>query len=96
MFGMSNDWFFGTDAGGIPLFDAGGAPIDGDVTSQVGIYDAGTELDEELAIGPNTGPQQPAADTGRVDPVAQVRALSVIDYPRSASAHVRVTIQPME
>lgn len=96
MFGMSNDWFFGTEAAGIPLFDAADAPVHGDVTSQIGIYDAGTELDEELAIGPNTGPQQPAPDTGRVDPVAQVRSLSVIDYPRSASAHVRVTIEPME
>jgi hypothetical protein len=96
MFGMSNDWFFGTESAGISLFDAAGAPVYGDVTSQIAIYDAGTELDEELAIGPNTGPQQPAPDTGRVDPVAQVRPLSVIDYPRSAAAHVRVTLQPIE
>ncbi len=96
MFGMSNDWFFGTDPAGLPLFDAVGVPVSGDVTSLIGIYDAGTELDEELAIGPNTGPQQPAPDTGRVDPVAQVRPLSVLDYPRSAAAHLRVTIQPME
>jgi hypothetical protein len=96
MFGMSNDWFFGTDGAGLALFDAAGMPIQGDVTSQIGLYDAGTELDEELAIGPNTGPQQPAPDTGRIDPIAQVRPLSVLDYPRTAAAHIRVTIQPME
>lgn len=96
MFGMSNDWFFGTEPGGLPLFDAAGAPISGDVTSQITIYDAGTELDEELAIGPNTGPQQPAPDTGRLDPVAQVRPLGAVDYPRSAAAHLRVTVEPME
>lgn len=95
MFGMSNDWFFGTPAAGIALFDADGAPIAGDVTSQVMIYDAGTELDQELAIGPDTGPQQAGPDTGRPDPVAQVRALGAGDYARPASAHMRVTVEPL-
>ncbi|HEU5057129.1 MAG TPA: spondin domain-containing protein [Kofleriaceae bacterium] len=95
MFGMSNDWFFGTPAGGIELFDADGMPIAGDVTEQIAIYDAGTELDQELAIGADTGPQQAAPNTGRPDPVAQVRLLGAGDYPRPASAHMRVTVEPL-
>jgi len=59
------------------------------------IYDAGTELDQELAIGADTGPQQAGPDTGRPDPVAQVRALGASDYGRPASAHMRVTVEPL-
>ena len=95
MFGMSNDWFFGTPAGGIELFDADGAPLAGDVTDEIMIYDAGTELDQELAIGADTGPQQAGPNTGRADPVAQVRALGAGDYARPASAHMRVTVEPL-
>jgi len=95
MFGWSNDWFFGTPASGIELFADDGLPIAGDITDQVMIYDAGTELDQELAIGADTGPQQAGPDTGRPDPVAQVRALGASDYGRPASAHMRVTVEPL-
>jgi len=95
MFGMSNDWFFGTPAGGIELFDTDGMPVARDVTEEIMIYDAGTELDQEIAIGPDTGPQQAGPDTGRADPVAQVRALGALDYARPASAHMRVTVEPL-
>ncbi len=91
MFGMSDDWFFASEPDGIALFDDAGNSISGEVTEQVGIYDAGTELDEELAIGPDTGPQQPAPDTGAADPVHQVRVAS---YSVPASAHLRVTLTP--
>jgi hypothetical protein len=93
MFGMSNDWFFATDPDGIELFTPGGEPMSGDVTHMVGIYDAGTELDEELAIGASTGPQQPMADSGAADPIRQVRAVGS-RYPFPASAHLRVTLTP--
>jgi hypothetical protein len=94
MFGMSDDWFFGTEPEGIALFDEAGNPVNGDVSDHVGIYDAGTELDEQLAIGPDTGPQQPAPNTGAADPVAQVRAVSAARYGQPASAHLRVTLTP--
>jgi hypothetical protein len=96
MFGMSNDWFFGTPAGGIPLVAADGTPTAGDVTSQIAIYDAGSELDQELAIGSDTAPQQSGPDVGAPDPVAQVRALTALDYPATASSHLRVTITPAQ
>jgi hypothetical protein len=91
---MSDDWFFGTEPEGIALFDEAGNPVNGDVSDHVGIYDAGTELDEQLAIGPDTGPQQPAPNTGAADPVAQVRAVSAARYGQPASAHLRVTLTP--
>ncbi len=94
MFGMSDDWFFATTPGGIALFDAWDMPVSGDVSEQLAIYDAGTEVDEELSIGPDTGPQQPAPDTGAADPVHQVREVAPAAYGRPASAHLRVTLTP--
>lgn len=91
MFGMSNDWFFATVPSGIPLFDADGMAMKGDVTDLIGIYDAGSELDQEIAIGPDTGPQQSAPNTGAADPIHQVREAA---YTVPASAHVRVTLTP--
>jgi hypothetical protein len=93
MFGMSDDWFFGTAPDGIALFDDQGNPVTGEVTEQVGIYDAGTEVDEEPAIGADTGPQQAAPDQGASDPVRQVREAA---YTVPASAHLRVTLTPQK
>jgi hypothetical protein len=94
MFGMSDDWFFASPSDGIPLFDADGTPLTADVTGLISIYDAGTEVDELLAIGPDTGPQQSAPDQGQVDPVAQVREVPASSYAHPASAHLRVTLAP--
>lgn len=91
MYGMSNDWFFATPSDGIELFD-GEAPA-GDVTGDVAIYDIGSEIDQEIAIGAFTAPQQPAPDTGPADPAAQVR---LADYPVAPSSHLRVTVDLAE
>jgi len=64
MLAATNDLFFGPDGGGIALYDANGAPISGDVTAQVHLWDAGTEVNEEPAVGPNTVGKQAAANTG--------------------------------
>jgi hypothetical protein len=93
MFGMSNDWFFATAPEGIALFDEQGNPVWGEMTELVGIYDAGTEVDEEPAIGADTGPQQAAPDQGPSDPVHQVREAA---YSVPASAHLRVTLEPQK
>jgi hypothetical protein len=83
MFGMSNDWFFATAPDGVPL-------TDGDV--QVGLYNAGTEIDQELAIGTFTAPQQPAPNTGPLDASSTVRMVTASEYARSANDHLRVTL----
>jgi hypothetical protein len=95
MFGMSNDWFFATPPGGLPLFGAGDMPMSGDVTSMISLYNAGTELDEEPGIGPDTGPQQLMPGQGPLDPITQVRKVTAMEYGRPASAHLRVTLTPM-
>ena len=64
MFGQSNDWFYAPGPNGIALFDAKGAPVSGDITDQLYLWDAGTEKDEEIGIGPNQGPRQKGPNTG--------------------------------
>jgi hypothetical protein len=76
MFGESNDWFFAPAGGGIPLYDAAGGPISGDVTAYVLLWDAGSEIDQEPAVGEATGPQQPSADFGARDPNQRVRRVT--------------------
>ncbi len=76
MFGQSNDWFFAPAADGIALYDEG-TPISGDVTDQVLLWDAGTEVNEEPAVGPHTGPRQSTSTDGpgAPDPDANVRVV---------------------
>lgn len=94
MFGMGNDWFFATRPEGIALFHADGTPRSGDVTGALALYDAGTELDQEPAIGADTGPQQSGPNTGAADPVNQVREVPAGVHGFPASAHLRVTLAP--
>lgn len=94
MFGMSNDWFFATQPEGIPLFFED-SPREGDMTPDVLLYDLGTEADEELDIGPNTAPQQPAPNTGRPDRIAEVREVTLERYGVPEVLHIRVTLTPL-
>ena len=64
MFGQSNDWFYAPDSNGIALFDNKGNPFSGDVTDKMILWNAGTEVDEEIGIGPNQGPRQKGPNTG--------------------------------
>lgn len=64
MFGQSNDWFYAPASKGIALFDAKGNPVNGDITEKFILWDAGTEKDEEIGIGPNQGPRQKGPNTG--------------------------------
>ena len=64
MFGQSNDWFYSPDANGIALFDTRGMPATGDITNKFVLWNAGTEVDEEIGIGPNQGPRQKGPNTG--------------------------------
>jgi hypothetical protein len=67
-----------------------------DSTAEVVLYDAGTEMDQEIAIGPDTAPQQPVPDTGVADPDDRVRAIATNEYREPVGAHLRVTITPAE
>lgn len=94
MFGMSNDWFFSTPREGIALFDRD-IPRSCDVTTAIQIYDLGTEIDEELDVGPNTAPRQPAPDSGRPDRTTAVREVGFDRYSAPPVLHLRVTLTPL-
>lgn len=64
MFIQSNDLFYTFEGSGLALFDEMDAPVTGDVTDQVFLYDAGTEVNEEPGVGANQAPRQSGADTG--------------------------------
>ena len=63
MFGQSNDLFYSNDRP-IALFDAAGKPVRGDMTPQLSLWDAGTEVNEEPGLGPNQGPRQKTPEAG--------------------------------
>ncbi|WP_437729762.1 spondin domain-containing protein [Sorangium sp. So ce1335] len=94
MLGQSNDLFFGPSEEGIALFDASGAPVSGDVSDKVSIWDTGTEANQWPGVGPDQAPRQAGPQSGADDPTDQVR--SVDDgylYPAS-SQMLKVTITP--
>jgi hypothetical protein len=94
MFGQSNDWFYAFDADGIHLFD-GNNPISGDLTSKLILWDAGTEKDEEIGIGPNQGPRQKGPNTGE-DENGVVHKVKNSIWVNKTSELFRVTITPEE
>lgn len=93
MFGQSNDWFYAPDGKGISLFDAQGKPMVVDATSQMKLWNAGTEVDQEPGIGSTQGPRQKAENTGP----AENGTVQVVDhkfaYPATDKV-MRVTITP--
>ena len=93
MFGQSNDWFYAPDAKGIALFDAKGNPVSGDVTNKLILWNAGTEVDEEIGIGPNQGPRQKGANTG-ADEHGVVRRVQDARWTGKNAEFFRVTITP--
>jgi len=92
MFGQSNDLFYSNDRP-IALFDAAGKPKSGDMTLQLSLWDAGTEVNEEPGLGPNQGPRQKTPDAGvpEHNPVAHVS--DKYTYPRTAEV-LRMSIVP--
>jgi hypothetical protein len=83
MFIQSNDLFYApADAAGIPLFEDG-SPIDREVTADLGLWDAGTEVNERPGTGPNQAPRQSGPDTGT--PEGVVREVNdAYDYPETS------------
>ncbi len=94
MFGKTNDWFFALPSNGIALFDKKGQPIHGDLTKQVSLWDAGTEVSEEPGVGPNQGPQ--AAD-GVGPKEHNLIATPDNEFPHPGVAQIlRITIIPVD
>lgn len=98
MFVQSNDWFLAFGGGGLDLFDVLGQARSGEVTDQLVLYDAGTEVDEV----PGQGDFQPLAPSGvNEGPEEQVAVQRVVDRQFSfgvpdVAAVVRVTLVAFE
>ncbi len=92
MFGQSNDLFYGNDRP-IALFTSAGRPVSGDMTPQVSLWDAGTEVNEEPGLGPNQAPRQKAEDAGSVERNAVAHVRDRWTYP-TTSAVLRLAITP--
>ncbi len=74
MFVKSNDLFYAPSDNGIALYEANGTAITGNVTSQISLWDAGTEVNEEPGVGANqplnqSGPNTGTAENGTVHTV---------------------------
>ena len=98
MLAQSNDLFFAPDEGGIALYDSEGQPISGDVSDQVELWDAGTEVNQPIGEGDQQAPRQAGPNTGD-DEMGVVQLVSDLDdglaYP-AADEIVAVTLTPCE
>jgi hypothetical protein len=95
MFVQSNDLFYAPDGTGIALFNSDGTPMSGDVTAQISLWDAGTEVNQEPGVGPDQAPRQAGPNTGP-DENGVVQIVSdEYTYP-STSATILVTISVAE
>jgi hypothetical protein len=93
MFGQSNDLFYSNERP-IVLF-VGGKPVSGDMTAQVSLWDAGTEVNEEPGLGPNQAPRQKSPDAGTAEQQSIAHVRDRYNYPRIGQV-LRLTITPSE
>ena len=70
----TNDWFYAPSESGVDLFD-GTTPVTGDITSQISLWDSGTEIDQPVGVGADQPRNQSGPNTGAADPVNSVRVV---------------------
>lgn len=88
MFVESNDLFYAPLEKGIALFNSDGTPRETDITRELFLWDAATELNEEPGIGPNQAARQSEPGAGLPDTLGRVSACCVHDpwtYPAVGS-----------
>lgn len=91
MFGQSNDLFYSPDQNGIDLFDSNGNAIDGEITTKIMLWDAGTEVNQEPGFGPDQAPRQSAPNTGTSENKAVGPVHDQFTYPGTEQV-LRITI----
>lgn len=92
MMGQSNDWFYAPAESGIELFKNGQA-ISGDISSQLVMWDAGTEVNQEPGIGRDQGPRQKAPNTGKSENGTVHKIDDGKTYSTAAKV-MRITVTP--
>ncbi|MDZ7689769.1 MAG: spondin domain-containing protein [Balneolaceae bacterium] len=95
MYVESNDLFYSPMESGIDLFD-GDMPNTGDVTDQVQLWDAGTEMNEEPGVGENQVLRQSDLDTGPEDSNPNVRPVNDQYHYGDTADRIKVTINMVE
>ena len=92
MFVQSNDLFYAPSGQGIALFDHNGNPTAGNISDQVFLWDAGTEVDEEPGNGPNQAPHQSGPNVG-----SDENGLVVLEEPHPSTNNriISVIIMPV-
>ena len=81
MFVESNDLFYAPGPEGIALFDDSANALSGDITSQVVLWDAGTEINEQPGVGSNQAPRQTGPNTGPTENGVVRPVNDGFDYP---------------
>jgi hypothetical protein len=94
MFIQSNDLFYAPTDAGIPLFSGSGAPLDGDVSGMVFLFDAGTESNAQPGVGPYQAPRQPGPDMGPPESAMVEPVNDGYVYPDVESI-IRVVVTPV-
>jgi hypothetical protein len=92
MFVQSNDLFYAPGEAGIALFDEGGNPLSDDVTEQITLWDAGTEVNQEPGVGADQAPRQAGPDTGSDENGSVNLVEDMYSYPAVAE-HIQVSIE---
>jgi hypothetical protein len=92
MFGQSNDLFYSHDRP-LALFNAAGKPNSAELTTQLSLWDAGTEVNEEPGLGPNQGPRQATLDAGVTESQDIAHVRDRYTYPKTGDV-LRVTVAP--
>ena len=90
MFGQSNDLFY-APRNAIELFDSTGNPLTGDITGDLLLWDAGTEVNQAPGIGPDQAPRQKMANSGAAENGVVGAVKDSFIYP-DTRAVIRVTI----
>ncbi len=70
----TNDWFYAPSESGVDLFD-GTTPVTGDITSQIRLWDSGTEVDQAVGAGADQPGRQAGPNTGAADSNNTVRVV---------------------
>jgi len=95
MYIQSNDLFYAPVQAGVDLF-AGGTPLSGDISSQLRLWDAGTEANEEPGIGGNQVIRQSGSDTGPADDNTNVREVDDGFEYGDVESHIQVTVRVIQ
>ena len=95
---QTNDYFVAPMPRGIPLYDNAGHPISGDMSSELLIWDAGTEEDQFLGYGGHQAPRQQGPGVGPPDPDKGVRPPDEHAFlaAESAPSILRIIIEHLE